>query len=73
MSQPSRDPLVEVLRIFYRRGRALEANSQPAAGEVQPSKNTNAPDQGRLCDDGANGNSRNARHRRDTSDERTPT
>jgi hypothetical protein len=57
MSQP--DPLVEILRIFYRRGLAI-ANSQPAADEGETVKNTNAPDQGRLCDDGANGNSRNA-------------
>jgi hypothetical protein len=74
-SQPNDpDPIVTILQEAARRGfEIMRQREQIKTGEVQSVKNTKAPDEGPLRDDGANANSRNARSPRDKFDERTPT
>lgn len=52
---PQDDPIVEVLRLAFRRGLAIQQAKQTA--DTTP-LNTNAHGEGRLCKDGENGNSR---------------
>jgi len=55
--QNSQDPIVQILQLAARRGFQILAEREQIAGTIPLS--TNAPDEGRLRDGGANGNSRN--------------
>jgi hypothetical protein len=55
---PDTDPIIQILQLAARRGFEIMRQREQVAGTTPLS--ANAPDEGRLRDDGANGNSRNS-------------